>query len=795
MALLVLLHAALAIVAPFAARRLGKGVFGAVALAPAATFVWALSRAGEVLDGGEVRETTEWVPQLGLALDFRLDAFALVMVLLVSGVGLLVFGYCASYFGDRPDLGRFAMYLTAFAGAMLGLVLADNLLLLYVFWELTSITSYLLIGFDDQKESSRKSALQALLITTIGGLAMLGGLVLVAQQAGTASMSEVLADPPTEGAVMAWAVVLLLAGAFTKSAQVPFHAWLPGAMAAPTPVSAYLHSATMVKAGVYLVARFSPAFADVGLWRPLAVGVGVATMLWGGWRALRQHDLKLVLAYGTVSQLGFLVAIFGWGSGKLLFAGTAMLLAHGVFKACLFLVVGIVDHQAHSRDLRRLHRLGTAMPVVAVAAALASMSMAGIPPLLGFVTKEAALLGYVDAPGQGATWALTGIVAGSVLTAAYTARFWWGAFWAKPDAPEPIGPDVPRPGALFVLPTVLLAGLGLLGGLWAGGTQELVGPAATALSEAAGEYHLVLWPGFTLPLYLSIGAVLGGVALFVLRRPVERLQERTARSWSAETAFHAAYAGTLQGARRFTGAVQPGSLSFYLSVTLLTFVVSPGVVLVGGLALPDDWVFAEGPEQAAVGLLVVTAAVATVLTGQRFAAVMTIGAVGYGVALLFEIQGAPDLALTQFLVETAVLVLFLLVLRELPQRFRQRRDNVLRVAHGLVALGVGAVVFGLTVTSLAARTTAPIGPEMTQVAYPDGEGKNVVNVILTDIRAMDTLGEIVVIAVAAIGTVSLVRAARPRRAARPDDQRAGSGRVEVEVPAGSDDRVGVEEGR
>ncbi|HSL57555.1 MAG TPA: hydrogen gas-evolving membrane-bound hydrogenase subunit E [Acidimicrobiales bacterium] len=774
MALLVLLHAVLAVAAPAVGRRYGKGVFAFVALAPAATFVWALARAAEVLDGGSVRETAEWVPQLGLALDFRLDAFSLVMVLLVSGVGVLVFLYCASYFGPRPDLGRFAMYLTGFAGAMLGLVLADNLLLLYVFWELTSITSYLLIGFDDQKDGSRRSALQALLITTIGGLAMLGGLVLVGQQAGTHSISEVLADPPTEGAVMAWAVVLLLMGAFTKSAQVPFHAWLPGAMAAPTPVSAYLHSATMVKAGVYLVARFSPAFADVGLWRPLTVGVGVATMLWGGWRALRQHDLKLVLAYGTISQLGFLIALFGWGSPKLLFAGTAMLLAHGIFKACLFLVVGIVDHQAHSRDLRRLHRLGTTMPVLAASAAAASMSMAGIPPLLGFVTKEAGLLGYVDAPGAGANWALAGIVVGSMLTTAYTARFWWGAFWAKPTT-EPIGPDVPRPSATFVAPVVLLAVLSVVGGLWTAAPEALVGPAAGALTEAAGVYHLVLWPGWKLPLYLSLLAIAGGLVLFALRRPVEALQEAVGRSWTAETVFHAAYAGTLNGARRFIGVVQPGSLSFYLSVLLITFVISPGTTLFGNVTFPDDWVFAESPEQAVVVALVVVAAIATVVTSQRFAAVLALGAVGYGVALLFEIQGAPDLALTQFLVETVVLVLFLLVLRELPKRFRVRHDTALRLAHGAVALGVGAIVFSLAVTTLAARTTEPVGPRMTEVAYPEGQGRNVVNVILTDIRAMDTLGEIVVIAVAAIGTVSLVRAGRPRSGSRPDDEQAGSG--------------------
>jgi len=784
MALLVLLHAALAATAPLVSRRVGKAVFAWVAVAPLATLVWAGTHAGAVLDGRPVVETAAWVPELGLELAFRLDAFGLVMVGLVSGIALLVFAYCPSYFGARPDLGRFAMYLTAFSGAMLGLVLADNLLLLFVFWELTSITSYLLIGFDDLKESARKAALQALLITGAGGLAMLAGLVLIGQQAGTYSLSAVLADPPTEGAVVAWAVVLVLLGAFTKSAQVPFHAWLPGAMAAPTPVSAYLHSATMVKAGVYLVARFSPAFADVGVWRPLAVGVGVATMLWGGYRALRQHDLKLVLAFGTISQLGFLVALFGWGSSKLLFAGTAMLIAHALFKAALFLVVGVVDHQAHTRDLHRLHALGRRLPVVAAVGGAAALSMAGIPPLLGFVAKEAGFVGFIDAEGVGSSWALGGVVLGSVLTTAYTARFMWGTFWPKPDALDPVGPDVPHPSARFVAPAAVLAGLSLVGGVATGLTDAIVQPAAGALYAPAAEYELHLWPGLGLPLALSALAVAGGLLLFALRRPVERAQLAVARPWTADSVFHSSYAAVLRGARRVTGVVQPGSLMIYLSVVAVSFNINPAVVLVGDVRLPDDVVLAESGFQLVVGLLVLVAAVATVLTRQRFAAVLSLGAVGYGVAVLFVIQGAPDLALTQFLIETVVLVLFLLVLRELPTRFRLRTDRLLQASHAVVALAVGALVFALAVTSLAARRSDPIGPEITARAYPEGGGANVVNVILTDVRAFDTLGEIVVIAVAALGTVALVRAARPGTRAtglRPDADRTIPGSPEVDA--------------
>jgi multicomponent Na+:H+ antiporter subunit A len=778
MLLLVVLHALVAVAAPAVGRVLGRRVFVWIAVAPAATLVWLGTNLGTVLDGGEVTERTQWVPALDVTLAFRLDAFGALMVLLVSGIGLLVFAYAGWYFYDRPDLGRFAMLLCAFSGAMLGLVLADNILLLFVFWELTSVTSYLLIGFEDLKESSRKAALQALMITGVGGLALLAGLVLVGQQAGTWSLAEILADPPTEGAVVGWAVVLILAGAFTKSAQVPFHMWLPGAMAAPTPVSAYLHSATMVKAGVYLVARFSPAFADVGLWRPLTAVVGIATMLWGGYRALRQHDLKLVLAFGTISQLGFLTALFGWGSSKLLFAATAMLLAHALFKAALFMVVGIVDHQAHNRDLRRLSGLGRRLPLVFGVAVLGSLSMAGVPPLLGFVSKEAGFVGFLDAPGAGSNWVLAGAVLGSVLTAAYTLRFMWGTFGDKPAAVDPIGEQVARPSIWFVLPAGLLVLVSLVTGLATGIADALVQPAAAALSPPAGEYHLHLWPGIGTPLLLSAIAVGGGLVLFFGREGITRLQDRVAVGGGADLVFHSGYASTLRTAARITRVVQPGSLMVYLSVILLVFAIVPGFVIVEHLALPDGSVFAESALQLALIGIVVAGAVATVLTHQRFAAVLTLGVVGYGVAMLFVVQGAPDLALTQFLIETVVLVLFLLVLRELPMRFRSDRDVSLRLVHGGISAAVGLVVFGIMVTALAARTETPVGVAAADLSYPEGHGRNAVNVILADMRAFDTMGELVVITVAAIGTVALVRARRPREddeAEPPDVGRSGSG--------------------
>ena len=384
------LHALLAALVPFVARRLGGRVFALAAVAPGATLLWLLAQAPAVLDGDTVTSNAAWVPEIGLTADLRLDGLGLLMGALIAGVGVLVFAYSRWYFDvDREDLGRFAGTLLAFAGSMLGVVLADNLLLLFVFWELTSVTSYLLIGFEDTKGTSRASALHALLVTGAGGLAMLAGFVILGQAAGGYSLAELLADPPGGGAVPA-ALVLVLLGAFTKSAQAPFHGWLPGAMAAPTPVSAYLHSATMVKAGVYLIARFAPAFADVALWRPLVVTVGIATMVLGGYRALRQHDLKLLLAFGTVSQLGFMVTLVGFGEPDLAFAGAAVILAHGLFKAALFMVVGIIDHHAHTRDLRKLDGLGRELPGLLVISVVAAASMAGVPPMAGFVAKEAA---------------------------------------------------------------------------------------------------------------------------------------------------------------------------------------------------------------------------------------------------------------------------------------------------------------------------------------------------------------------------------------------------------------------
>ncbi len=739
-------------------------MFFLCALAPAATVAWALSQAGTVLAGEVVISSFSWVPGLGLAIALRLDAFSLVMVALVAGIGVLVFVYSSWYFSAQEGLGRFAGTLTAFAGSMLGLVLADNLLLVYVFWELTSVTSYLLIGFEDHKGSARAAALQAILVTGVGGLAMLAGFVLLGEAAGTYSLSGLLADPPSGGTVPA-ALVLVLIGAITKSAQVPFHFWLPGAMAGPTPVSTYLHSATMVKAGIYLVARLAPAFAAVGPWRPLVLGLGLASLFLGGYRALRQHDTKYLLAYGTISQLGLMMVLFGVGIPEATLAGVALLIAHGAFKAALFMVVGVVDHQAHTRDLRVLDGLGRRLPVLAGVAAVSAASMAGLPLLFGFVAKEAAYESFLHAPLAAGSWVLAGVVAGSALTVAYSARFVWGAFATKAASEcslDTVGAEVARPPSGFVAPAAILAVITVVLGVAPGLVGPLVYEAAAALDPTVEVGTLAVWHGVNPALILSVITVAVGVVLFVARRRVARGQEAMPAVPGADDAYRGTLVGLNQIADRVTGFFQNGSLPVYLGVILTTAVVLPLPALLR-TSFPDELVAAESPGQVAVAVLVVAAAFGAVASRRRFPAVLFLGAVGYGVAVLFVIQGAPDLALTQLLIETLSVVIFVLVLRHLPDRFQRMPWKLGRTVRLAVAGSVGVFVAVFALVAGAARTAPSISSAFLEQSLPEAGGRNVVNVILVDFRGFDTLGEITVLTVAAFGIFSLVQACRRER--------------------------------
>ena len=766
-------HFLLAVLLPFLARRFGRAVFLLGAVPLLATVIWGTWHAPAILAGDPVVESLSWAPQIGLEVTFRVDAFGLLMLALVSGVGALIFTYARWYFHDGPDTGRLAGLLLAFGGAMTGLVVADNLLLLFLFWELTSITSFLLIGFDDRSAGARAAALRALLITGGGGLALLAGFVLLAQAGGSHSLSAILALAP-RGPLVEVALILILLGAFTKSAQVPFHFWLPSAMAAPTPVSAYLHAATMVKAGVYLVARFAPAFADVGWWRPLVVAVGVATMLAGGWRALAQRDLKLLLAHGTTSQLGLMIALFGAGYPAATLAGAALLLAHGVFKAALFMVVGIVDHQAGTRDLARLTGLRHSLRAVFVVAVLAAASMAGLPPLAGFVAKEAAFEAFAGlATAPPGMLPVAGVVAGSALTLAYSTRFVWGAFARKtpPDlADEDAVAVVESPPAGLVAPAALLAAVAIGSGLIPALVSDVVVSGARALDTAVPGDPLVLWHGLNRALALSLLSMALGALLWRYRRQVAAFQARVALPFDGASLHDRWVRALVRFADVLTGRLQTGSLPMYLAVILGTVVVVPGMFLAGTTGARGDLVLVDRPMQIVVAALMVVATFVALRSARRMTAVLAVSMVGYGTAFLFIMQGAPDLALTQLLIETLLLVLFVLVLRHFPPTFPRRSTATWQITRIIASVAVGVFAALATLTAVSSRTEAAVSGEHLRRALPDAHGRNVVNVILVDFRAFDTFGEIVVLTVAALGVIGLVRAARR---ARPDPRTGG----------------------
>ncbi|MFI6605116.1 Na+/H+ antiporter subunit A [Streptomyces sp. NPDC050507] len=753
MTALVICHFVLAACARPLVRWLGARAFVVLALPPAATTCWAFAQWDTAASGDSVTWSWNWIPAYDVSVALRLDALAELMVLLAAGVGTLVLLYCASYFSDdTPQLAGFAGNLLAFAGAMLALVLSDDLITLYVFWELTTVFSYLLIGFDSEQRHSRRSALQALTVTTFGGLAMLVGFLIIGQAAGTYRISEILADPPRTSLAVSVAIVLILCGALSKSAIWPFSLWLPNAMAAPTPVSAYLHAAAMVKAGVYLVARLAPGFADVPVWRPVVMVLGAATMLLGGWRALRLNDLKLVLAYGTVSQLGFLTLLAGVGNRDAALAAAVMILGHALFKAPLFLVTGIVDHAAGTRDLRRLSGVGRSLPYVCAVAVTAAASMAALPPLLGFAAKEAAF----DALLHGDTadrWALGITVAGSILTVAYTVRFVWGAFWRKPGVADT---PVHRVSLSFLAPPALLAACGLVLGPGVGWTDRLLSAYADVFPAPAHPYHLALWHGWGTALLLSAVATAGGAVLFAVRGPVVRLSRRIA--WpTADSVFGHLLLGLERLSLQITGFVQRGSLSVYLATTLLVMLAGQLTVLGvdrpwHGAAAPRLW---DVPLQGAVAALTCAAALSCLTVRRRMKAVVLAGLTGYGAALLFVVQGAPDLALTQFCVETVSMIVFVLVLRRMPVHFQESVSSWRRAVRIPVALAAAATLSVVVWVAAAARTAEPAGAAMVEETAHHGL-KDVVATILVDLRAWDTMGESAVLAAAAIGVTSLI---------------------------------------
>ena len=717
------------------------------------------------LAGGATVTAGFWaVPSLGISGGLRLDGLAALFALLITGIGTLVLLYAGSYLQGDVRLKRLVMLLLIFMVAMLGSVTANDVVTLFIFWELTSLASFFLVAYDHEKPGARQAALQALLITGGGGLALLAGLILVAIAAGTTSITGIIA---ARDAVLAHpaavpAMLLVILGAFTKSAQFPFHFWLPNAMAAPTPVSAYLHSATMVKLGIYLLARFSPVYGDQALWQGLLTWTGLLTALLAATLAFRETDLKRVLAYTTVTALGTLTMLLGLAPELSAMAAVTFLTVHALYKAALFLTAGILDHETGTRDASALGGLRGVMPWTAAAAVLAALSMAGLPPFLGFVGKEIVYEAAVAADGGAGLIVLGAFLvntAGVAIAGLLSWRIFFGARPATPKAPH--DPPIAMLAGPVVLATLgLLAGFApsLLGG-W------LLNDAAASILGHPPTTYLALWHGFTPILALSVVTVLLGAVLTLLwPRLMRGLQAtRGLDRFGPARVYDRALAGLVATAEATTAAVQHGSLRGYMRTLLLVAAIGPLAVLVArdGLAWPSGAPI--DPRALAFGLIA-AGAVATALARGTFAAVMALGLVGFGAAVVFLTFGAPDVALTQFTVEVLLVVILATVLTRLPIHGRDIRSPRQRGGDAAVAVALGGSVSLLLLAILASPFDPRLGAWFGENSVPAGHGQNVVNVILVDFRALDTLGEIAVLAIAAFAVIALLRgAARPLR--------------------------------
>jgi multicomponent Na+:H+ antiporter subunit A len=766
MSLMATILAALAAgaVAPLLVGRAPRAAGWLLAVVPALIAAWLAAQVPRIVDGGPIRETVAWIPALGIEASFRLDGLALLFALLISGIGALVVVYAGGYLAGDRRLGRFSLILFAFMASMLGVVLADNLLLLYAAWALTGITSYLLIGFDSHSPTARRAALQALITTFAGELALLAGIVMLGQAGGSYELSvlvergdRIAADP-----LFGPMTVLLVAGALTKSAQFPFHYWLPNAMEAPTPVSAYLHSATMVKAGVYLLARISPIFAGTDLWLWLVGGAGAITMVLAAFLAIHQTDLKRLLAYSTVSALGIMTFLLGIGSEHAVNAAMTFLLGHALYKGTLFLVAGILDHETGMRDASRLSGLRTAMPITMVAAALAAFSMAALPPFFGFIGKELVYEAAVHAEPLPPALLTALVLAPSVVFVVVAAVAGIRPF-AGPRVDLPKAPHDPGP-AMLVGP-VLLGALGVIGGLVpAAFATGLVSPAAASITGTPSDVELALWHGLTPMLLLSGLTLLLGIAAFWSLAPIAALARRA--DVGGRIGPERGYEGAMDGIRAAADAlaryVQNGLLRRYLLMILVAGTALVGFAFVGrgplpSLRLPLD---VQAHELAVVGIVII-AALTAITTRSRLSAIAALGIVGYGVALIYLLFGAPDLAMTQILIETLTVILFVLVLYHLP-RFAILSSRAARVRDAVIAGTAGVLMGGLTLAAFSVQNDVPLSEFFGATSYPDAHGRNIVNVILVDFRAMDTLGEITVLALAALGIYALLRL-RPRR--------------------------------
>lgn len=717
-----------------------------------------LSLLPDVLHGTTLRYTLPWIPLLDADLTLMVDGLSLFFALLISFAGCLIMAYGRFYLDPREEHGKFFAYMLLFMGSMLGTVLIGNLIALFVFWELTSLSSFLLIGFWDHREASRYGATKALLVTGGGGMAMLIGFILLHQVTGSWDMEVVLSqgDIIRTSSLYVPILGLVFLGCMTKSAQTPFHIWLPNAMEAPTPVSAYLHSATMVKAGLYLVARLHPALSGTEVWVYLVGGVGMLTLCVGGFLALAQDDLKALLAYSTVSQLGLIMALYGLGTREGVIAGSFHLMNHAAFKAGLFLCVGMVEHETGTRRLSQLGGVWRAMPWTAAFTVVAAAAMAGLPPFGAFISKElfyAATLEF----SAGVVHTLFPIlaVAGSAFTFAYSVRLAYGMFFGPPGHPPKHPHEAPI--GMRWSPLILTAFNPLLG-LWPGpAVHYLLDPMAAGILQEGVHVHLALWHGFGLPLLMSAVTIAAGLLLYRGWAQLQRWQDAVFSRFSMDAVYDGSLRVLARSGRDVSLSLQSGVLRRYLLwiFSFLSLVVLSTFIWDRVSIIPAEARSVLTYEGMLLILTILTS-IAVVLAPRPLPAVILLGGVGYLVGILFILLYAPDLALTQILIETVTLILFLLVIYRLPPFIPEGASRGRLVRDGLVATVVGGAVAAVILATAGQGYFPSIAEYFLRESVPGGGGRNVVNVILIDFRGYDTLGEITVLAIALLGVYTLL---------------------------------------
>ncbi|MGM0636683.1 MAG: putative monovalent cation/H+ antiporter subunit A [Pseudomonadota bacterium] len=763
MQLAVLSGFALAIFAPLFHRWFGDRASFVFAAYPAALALWFLSLLPAVMAGETLVLAMDWVPSLGMSLTFVVDGLSLLFALLVTGIGSLVLIYAGGYLKGHPDLVRFHLAILAFMVSMLGLVLADGLITLFVFWELTSITSYLLIGFTHTDLEARKSARQGLFVTVAGGLALMAGLAMLGVAGDSWSLSELnaMGDVLRDHDLYTPLLICLLLGAFTKSAQFPFHFWLPNAMAAPTPVSAYLHSATMVKAGIYLLARLQPSLGGTEMWTVTLSVVGALTMFTGAFLAIRHTNIKKLLAYSTIMALGTLTMLLGIGTEGAMIAFVTFLLAHSLYKGSLFMVAGILDHETGTKDVTAMGGLRPLMPITAVVAMVAALSLAGVPPLFGFIGKE---LMFESVLGASAWRGLVVLLAFSaaILTIAVAAIVALRPFYGQRRQTPRVAHEAP---ASMLLGPALLALLSLLLGLLPGLVGSgLLAAAASAVAGTPVEVKLSLWHGINVPLMMSLVSLALGYLVF---KRWDRIRARLARldpllSRGPEAGYDALMEGVVVVSEWQTRVLQNGYMRNYILVMIVTLIALIGNSLLLRHGLQFHVVLdVQFHEAAVVGTMVMGALFATI-SRSRLGAVVSVGIMGFSIALIFILFSAPDLGITQLLVETLTVILLVLVLFRLP-RFSNLSTPLERVRDVVVAGSLGVLITLLILTAWSIDQFVPISDYMIANSATLAHGRNIVNVILVDYRALDTLGEIFVLALAAIGVFAMLKLRAPEK--------------------------------